>query len=260
MNRPGPQSRADGSAHVALREALSTPEGKAPYVRRLFARIADRYDLITVLLSCGQDRRWKRRLVDLAGPVAGVQALDLACGTGDIAHLLARKGAAVTGLDITQRMLELARAKAVPPAARPPRYVTGDMCALPFADASCDLVTTGYGLRNVPDLRGAIAEMARVLRPGGRLLSLDFNRPASAPVRAVYHAYLAVVGGVLGWALHRDPDTYRYIPESIRNYPGAPAVVHLMREQGFADATWHPVLGGLMAIHAATRAADLARG
>jgi demethylmenaquinone methyltransferase/2-methoxy-6-polyprenyl-1,4-benzoquinol methylase len=92
-----------------------------------------------------------------------------------------------------------------------------------------------------------------VLRPGGLLLSLDFNRPAQPVVRAAYHAYLTLAGSALGWALHRDPDTYRYIPESIRGYPGAPAVVELLRANGFADATWRRVLGGLMAIHEARK-------
>ena len=98
------------------------------------------------------------------------------------------------------------------------------MLALPFPDRSFDLVTTGYGLRNVPDLTVAIDEIRRVLKPGGQALSLDFNRPGNAVVRAAYLAYLTVVGGALGWLLHRDPDTYRYIPASIRNYPGAEAV------------------------------------
>jgi ubiquinone/menaquinone biosynthesis methyltransferase len=240
-----------------LRDAIATPAGKAPYVRRLFATIAARYDLITVLLSYGQDRRWKRRLVRLAGPCRGRHALDLASGTGDIALLLAAGGARVTALDVTPRMLQLARGKAARsgvPAM--PLLVAGDMADLPFPDRSFDIVTTGYGLRNVPDLDRAIEEIARVLRPGAVLLALDFNRPPSPVVRAAYHGYLTAVGATLGWLLHRDPDTYRYIAESIRNYPGAPAVVDLMRQRGFAAASWHPVLGGLLAIHEARRASD----
>jgi demethylmenaquinone methyltransferase/2-methoxy-6-polyprenyl-1,4-benzoquinol methylase len=127
------------------------------------------------------------------------------------------------------------------------------MMSIPFPDAQFDLVTTGYGLRNVPELERALGEIARVLRPGGRLLSLDFNRPGNAVVRGVYLTYLTLVGGALGYVLHRDPDTYRYIPESIRRYPGAPAVVRMMRERGFATAQWQPVLGGLMAIHSASK-------
>lgn len=237
---------------MSLRRAIGTPAGKSVHVRKLFATIADKYDLITVLLSYGQDRRWKKRLIAAAGPVAGLDALDLACGTGDIAFLLAESGAHVIGLDLTPRMVQLATRKAADASssrAAATRFIVGDMCRLPLSSASVDLVTTGYGLRNVPDLAGALAEVRRVLRPGGQVLSLDFNRPASAPVRALYHTYLTVMGSALGCVLHRDPDTYRYIPESIRQYPGAPAVVALLTATGFVDARWHPVLGGLMAIH-----------
>jgi ubiquinone/menaquinone biosynthesis methyltransferase len=231
-----------------LRAALSAPDSKGRYVRRLFSTIADRYDLITRLLSFGQDRRWKARVVALSGARPGMRALDLACGTGDIAFALAARGADVVGLDITHRMLQLARTKDITA-----RFVTGDMLALPFRDEAFDVVTTGYGLRNVPDLPRAIAEMRRVLRPGGALLSLDFDRPANPAVRAVYLGYLTIVGSVLGLILHRDPDTYRYIPESIRRYPGAIEVNAIISRAGFAESSCLPVLGGLMAIHHAQR-------
>ncbi|HMD34131.1 MAG TPA: ubiquinone/menaquinone biosynthesis methyltransferase [Vicinamibacterales bacterium] len=238
---------------MRLAERIASPEGKRRYVRRLFATIADRYDFITGALSYGQDRRWKRRLVDLAAPRAGMRALDLATGTGDIAFALAARGALVVGLDITPRMIELATAKIGQDGQSRPAFVVADMLALPFPAASFDLVTTGYGLRNVPDLTAAIEEIRRVLRPGGRLLSLDFDRPANAAVRQMYLAYLNVVGGTLGFALHGDPDAYRYIPASIRQYPGAARVAAMMRERGFASAVHYPVLGGLMAIHDAVR-------
>jgi demethylmenaquinone methyltransferase/2-methoxy-6-polyprenyl-1,4-benzoquinol methylase len=227
---------------------LDAPETKRPYVRRLFATIADRYDLITVLLSYGQDARWKRRVVELSGARPGLAALDLACGTGDIAFGLTDQGVRTVGLDITYRMLQLARAKR-----RDVPLVTGDMMALPFTEARFDIVTTGYGIRNVPVIQPAIAEIARVLKPGGVLLSLDFNRPANPLMRAIYLGYLTVVGSALGFALHRDPDTYRYIPESIRRYPGAAAVSEIIRAQGFAACEHLPVLGGLMAIHVARK-------
>ena len=245
---------------MSLADRIATPEGKRRYVRSLFATIADRYDFITVALSYGQDRRWKRRLVQLAAVRPGVRVLDLATGTGDIAFELAAYGADVIGLDITERMIELARAKIARAFQASDRYNVGsahflvaDMLALPFPSAAFDVVTTGYGLRNVPQLTPAIDEIKRVLKPGGQLLSLDFNRPSNAIVRRAYLAYLTTVGSLLGWVLHRDPDTYRYIPASIFQYPGAPAVARLLESRGFASARYYPVLGGLMAIHHAVR-------
>jgi len=162
---------------------------------------------------------------------------------------------AVVGLDVTSRMVTLARTKAAMRSDLPaqPAFLVGDMMALPFADQAFDLVTAGYGLRNAPELAPALHEALRVLRPGGRLLSLDFNRPDHPVVRRVYLTWLTLVGSVLGFLLHRDPDTYRYIPESIRRYPGASQVVQHLQRAGFAEVAWHPVLGGLMAIHTATR-------
>jgi demethylmenaquinone methyltransferase/2-methoxy-6-polyprenyl-1,4-benzoquinol methylase len=232
---------------MSLQDRIATPDAKRRHVRALFATIADRYDLITVLFSYGRDRHWKEQLVRFAAPAPGSRALDLATGTGDIAFALAKRAARVIGLDVTPRMIELARRKTNREGA--PTFLVGDMGALPFPAGSFDLVTTGYGLRNVPDLQTAIDEMLRVLKPSGRALSLDFNRPANPVVRAVYLAYLNVVGSIVGWVLHRDPDTYRYIPASIRSYPGAEAVAQLMTRRGFSRVTYYRVLGGLMAIH-----------
>lgn len=236
---------------MSLRAALSSADAKAPYVRRLFHTIADRYDLITGLLSFGRDRRWKAALVGLAGVQPGTRALDLAAGTGDIAFALAARGARVAALDITPRMLQIASAKR--PSSATVTFVTGDMMSLPFRDGAFDLVTTGYGIRNVPAIEPAIAEIRRVLRPGGLLLSLDFDRPANSLVRSIYLGYLTVVGSALGWVLHRDPDTYRYIPESIRRYPGAAGVAAMLTRAGFTDSRVVPLLGGLMAINTARR-------
>ena len=234
---------------MSLDSAFETPQAKRQYVRALFATIADRYDLITAVLSYGQDARWKAKLVSLADVRRGERALDLAAGTGDIAFAIAARGAKTIGLDITHRMLQLAASKS-----SAARFITGDMTHLPFRPSAFDLVTTGYGLRNVPDLDTAIDEIARVLRPGGRLLSLDFNRPENAVVRGVYLAYLTIVGSTLGWILHRDPDTYRYIPASIRRYPGARGVADRLAARGFDHVTVIPLLFGLMSLHLAERA------
>ena len=249
---------------MSLRERIATADGKRRVVRAIFATIADRYDLITVVLSYGQDQRWKRRLIGLAQAGPGARALDLATGTGDLAFALAARGARVVGLDVTFRMIELAVAKrastsrAAPGSAHlgpvAPGFIVGDMQTLPFPSHSFDIVTTGYGLRNVPNLATAIEEIHRVLSPGGRMLSLDFNRPSNRAVRSAYLAYLTLAGAALGWLLHRDPDTYRYIPASIRQYPGAAAVARMFEARGFTEVRCYPVLGGLMTIHHAIRA------
>jgi ubiquinone/menaquinone biosynthesis methyltransferase len=251
---------------LTLRSTISTAEGKRRYVRRLFATIADRYDFITRFLSYGQDRRWKARLIALAALKPGDRVLDLACGTGDLAVAAAARSRTVVGLDVTHRMLQLAAARCgagnsgagsrgADLSGSRVCLVTGDMLALPFGDARFDVVTTGYGLRNVPDLRQAIQEIRRVLSPGGRLLSLDFNRPEHPLVRAAYLAYLTAVGSTLGAVLHGDPDTYRYIPESIRQYPGAQGVARLLEAESFEAVRVVPVFAGLLAIHRARKRA-----
>lgn len=253
-NAGAPGRAAAGGAHAdALSEALSTPARKAQYVRELFARIAPRYDDITVALSFGRDRHWKDTLVRMAHVRPGERALDLACGTGDIAVRLADAGATVTALDLTQEMLRLARRRDAR-AARV-RWLRGDMLALPVAPASQDVVTIGYGLRNVPVLDASLDEVWRVLRPGGRVLSLDFTLPAAPVVRRAYLAYLDVVGGLVGQLLHGDPDTYRYIPASLRRYPGAEGVAARMRARGFVQVAHWPLLGGLMAINTGWKSA-----
>lgn len=241
-----------------LRAEISTPAGKRRYARQLFSTIADRYDFITVALSYGQDARWKRRLIDLAQLTPEDEVLDLACGTGDLLLAASPKVRRAVGLDVTLRMLELAKRRQLPsPSHQLPtahhKLIQADMLALPFPGASFTAVTTGYGLRNVPDLSASLREIHRVLTPRGRVLSLDFNRPASRALRTAYLAYLTVAGSVFGYVLHGDPDTYRYIPESIRNYPGAEGVARLLADAGFVDVRVVPLLGGLMAIHTATK-------
>jgi demethylmenaquinone methyltransferase/2-methoxy-6-polyprenyl-1,4-benzoquinol methylase len=250
MSEEFPTDREPGS----LANAFDSPDAKRRHNRRLFGTIAPRYDLITRVLSFGRDQLWKSRLLDLAAVSTGQQSLDLACGTGDLAFAAAERGARVLALDLTPEMIVRARARDEA-RQRDVRWVVGDMTQLPVASATIDVVTTGYGLRNVPDLPAALVEAYRVLKPGGRLCSLDFDRPESAWVRTIYLTYLNVAGGVLGWILHRDPETYQYIPASIRRYPGARGVCALMTATGFADVRHVSVFGGFMAIHTARRPA-----
>jgi demethylmenaquinone methyltransferase/2-methoxy-6-polyprenyl-1,4-benzoquinol methylase len=164
------------------------------------------------------------------------------------------RGARGVGLDLTPRMLRLARERQI----QGP-LVAADMCLLPMASETFSVVTVGYGLRNVPDLPKALQEIHRALGDGGRLCSLDFDRPDAAWLRAIYLGYLNVVGGALGWVLHRDPDTYRYIPASIRRYPGARGVVKLMQAAGFVPVSHVKLFGGISATPSAVRARTGAR-
>ena len=251
-----------------LDEAFASHDIKRRYNRRMFGVIADRYDFFTRFFSGGRDRGWKDELMSRMNVQPGWRVLDLACGTGDLTFDAARRGARAVGLDLTTRMLELAKKKAehalsnghagepgsvsVDAAARV-GWTVGDMAALPLTSASFDLVTTGYGLRNVADLPRAIGEIHRVLKPGGTFGSLDFDRPDNTVVRAIYLGYLHAMGSAVGWALHRDADTYRYISASLRRYPGSDAVAGMLRAAGFVDVQVIALLGGLMAIHIAKK-------
>ena len=234
----------DGAGHGFMRAGEAPPPEAGAERKAVEAYAANK---------AGRDAAWKRRLIRMADLQASDAVLDLATGTGDLAFAAADRAARVIGLDVTSRMVALASAR--PAAGRRPRFLVGDMGSLPFPSATFHVVTTGYGLRNVPDLGVALDEIARVLRPGGVALSLDFNRPLHPVVCAAYLGYLSVVGGALGWILHGNPDTYRYIPASIRNYPGAAGVADLMRARGFSDVRYHPILGGLLTIHRAVKPA-----
>lgn len=244
----GPSNRMPSSLRTPLRTAIESPDGKREVNRRLFTVIAPRYDLITRLLSYGQDQRWKRQLIEDARIEPGEHVLDLACGTGDLAYQARAGGAHVVGLDLTHPMLLAARE-------RHSRLclVQGDMMHLPFAAARFDVVTAGYALRNLPDLDGGMREIARVLKPGGRLLSLDFERPSGTLVRMLFLGYLWTVGSALGMVLHREPDTYRYISVSLARYPSATELAARLCDAGFPEARRRPLLGGLMAVHVAIR-------
>src|SRR5262245_32372810 len=192
----------------------------------LFATIAPRYDLINDLQSLGLHRWWKRRLIQLAGVRPGERALDLCCGTGDLAFALTRRGAQVVGLDFSGPMLAVARARCCerpraanasgePPAVpHNPQFLRGDALNLPFPAASFHIVTLGYGLRNLEDLEQGLREMSRVAKPGGRLLVLDFGKPPYALWRSVYFGYLKWVVPLFGKLFCGDRATYAYILES----------------------------------------------
>ena len=213
---------------------------RATQVNQLFRTIARRYDVLNDLMSAGLHRLWKRRLVKLAGQPRDV--LDLCCGTGDIALRLPGR---VIGADFTAEMLQVAqtrRASAV-------GWVRADALQLPFPADAFDVVTVGYGLRNLADLPRGLREIHRVLRPGGRLLTLDFGKPESVVLRRLYFAYLRTTVPVLGKLFCGDWETHAYILTSLEHYPAQRGVRSLMADAGFIECGFEEFLGGTMAIN-----------
>ena len=224
-------------------------EQRAARVVDLFATIAPHYDLINDLQSFGLHRLWKRRLMNLAAPKRGEKALDLCCGTGDIAFSFATRGADVVGLDFSEPMLAVARRRASIRSGPSPRFLRGDAQEIPFPEASFDIVTVGYGLRNLASWRQGLREMWRVARPGGRLLVLDFGKPDNAAWRAAYFTYLRTCVPIFGRLFCGDSQTHAYILESLRNYPAQHGVAERMRELECLDVRIVLLLGGIMTIN-----------
>ena len=220
---------------------------RAEKVHELFATIARRYDLLNDIMSAGQHRRWKRRLVELAGEPRDV--LDLCCGTGDIALMFARRGATVTGADFTEEMLRVAATRCGREKISRLQWIRADALRLPFGENSFDVVSVGYGLRNLADIDLGLREILRVLRPGGKFLSLDFGKPESKPFRAVYFGYMRVVLPILGRLFCGDPDTHGYILASLQNYPAQRGTVELMESCGYCDCGFEEFSLGSMAIN-----------
>ncbi|MDB6018285.1 MAG: Demethylmenaquinone methyltransferase [Pedosphaera sp.] len=229
-------------------------EQRAAKVNDLFATIAPRYDLINDLQSFGLHRYWKRRLVRLAAGQPGERALDLCCGTGDVAFALARQGMVVAGLDFSEPMLAVAeqRQKASGPTPEV-RFLLGDAQRIPFPDASFDVVTMSYGLRNLADWEAGLREMRRVVRPGGRLLVLDFGKPDNALWRRIYFAYLKSLVPLLGRLFCGDADTHSYILESLQHYAAQNGVAAKMRELQLDRVRIINLMGGIMSINYAER-------
>lgn len=229
----------------------SEGEQRSAKVHDLFARVAPRYDLINDLQSFGLHRAWKRRLVRMAQVKPGEQALDVCCGTGDIAFGLARAGATVAGIDFSEAMLHVAQRRSGIPHStlRAPHFQRGDAQALPFGDSTFDITTVGYGLRNLPSWERGLREMHRVTRPGGRVLVLDFGKPDNAAWRALYFAYLRTVVPVFGKLFCGDAATHAYILESLQRYPAQRGVAEKMRELGCGDVHVANLIGGAMSIN-----------
>ncbi len=225
--------------------------GKPSRVRAMFARIVHHYDLMNTLMTGGRDRGWRRLAVRMCEP-ADTLALDLATGTGELALEMVRRGArGVVGLDFCGPMLEAAARKtAGVPAVR---LAAGDALALPFADASFDRVINGFLLRNVADLPAALGEMARVLRPGGRLVCLEITHPPSRLFGALFRPFFYRFVPLLGAAVAGDFGAYSYLPNSLTHFPDAPRLAEMMRRAGFARVTYRYLSLGAVAVHVGIR-------
>jgi demethylmenaquinone methyltransferase/2-methoxy-6-polyprenyl-1,4-benzoquinol methylase len=215
----------------------------------MFDRIARVYDLMNSVMTAGMHHRWRERAADLAGAGPGTRALDVATGTGDLAIELAARGADVTGLDFSEKMLELARGKA--PGVE---WVRGNALELPFGDGEFDAVTVGFGARNFSDLRCGLSEMARVTRPGGRVVLLEITTPQKPPLSWFFQVWFDRLVPALG-RLAGDPDAYSYLPSSVRRFPGPRELAAELAEAGLEDVRWLLTAGGIIAIHAGTRRA-----
>ena len=226
-------------------------EQRGEKVNDLFARIAPRYDLINDLQSFGLHRAWKRRLVRMAHARPGEHALDVCCGTGDIAFALASAGANVTAVDFSAAMLNVAkeRASEQKPERENPKFERADAQALSFTDGSFDIVTVGYGLRNLGSWEQGLREMHRVARTGGRLLVLDFGKPDNAAWRAFYFSYLRCFVPVFGRIFCGDSATHAYILESLKHYPAQRGVAGAMQRLGCSDVRIVNLMGGAMSIN-----------
>jgi demethylmenaquinone methyltransferase/2-methoxy-6-polyprenyl-1,4-benzoquinol methylase len=237
----------NGRFRLKAREWLDVPERKRAYNERHFAEAASRYDLATRMMSLGRDAVWKEALVaalpDLPAPVC----VDLACGTGDVAFLLAGRypEGVVTGLDLSAPMLAIARERS---RFTNVRFERGDLCGLPFPDASADVVTGSYALRNAPDLRKAVSEVRRVLSPGGVAAFLDFSNPVRSPLRYPQYLLLRSWCGLWGLLLHGTPEIHGYVAESLRAFPDRNRLRGIFRENRFEVLTERRFFLGITAL------------
>ncbi len=251
-----PPSPVD-AAGVRVGRGLASEDEKARYIRRMFGAIAPRYDLANTLISGGLHRRWKRATVRLVQVPPGGRAVDVCCGTGDLALLLARQvgqHGRVLGVDFSEEMLRIARQRAgAAGVGKVCRFAQGNAETLALPDMTFDAVTVGFGLRNVVHLEATLRELRRVLRPGGRLAVLEFSRPTSEAVRRLYDLYSFTLMPWLGRLASGHADAYLYLPSSIRRWPDQDAFAAVMGKAGFEQVRYRNLLTGVAAVHVAMR-------
>jgi len=219
-------------------------------VARMFGAIAPTYDLLNHLLSLNVDRLWRRRAVRALDPRPGEVVVDLCTGTGDLALAVGRRGARVLGVDFSRPMLERALRKG---GRKSLRFVLGDALRLPLKDRSADGVTVAFGVRNFEDLAAGLREMARILKPGGRLVVLEFSRPRPGLFGSLYRLYFQRILPAVGHLVSGVRGPYGYLPATVDLFPDAPAFAELLRACGFGAVVQRPLTGGIATLHAARR-------
>ncbi|GAC1549866.1 MAG: bifunctional demethylmenaquinone methyltransferase/2-methoxy-6-polyprenyl-1,4-benzoquinol methylase UbiE [Vulcanimicrobiaceae bacterium] len=227
---------------------------KSVYVREMFASIAPRYDATNRLLTGGVDESWRRRAVRELAPPAGGAILDMCCGTGDLSFHLSRTDPSlrVTGVDFCEPMLAGARRRAPKDAAGDVRFESADVMALPFEDARFDGAIMGFSMRNVVDIVGTLREARRVLKSGARFVNLDVSKAPNPLFKRLFDVYFYGVVPVVGGLVGGSKSAYRYLPNSLTNYPGADELARRFATAGFSDVRYVRLAGGAIAVHVGT--------